>query len=297
MIKSYPEIFTLGAGPIKDIFDGEIEITEKVDGSFISFGIVDGVLYIRSKSSLLFDESIGTLSKNSMFDSGINYIKSIKSILPNDVVFYGEYFLRPKHNVLKYNRVPKNNIILFGCALHPQMDFIDMYTFDMGLEYVPVLEEGKFTPTQAFYDNLTSKESILGGGIEGIVIKNYKKVVTYKDKCIAPIMIGKYVLDKFKEVHKVDWKQGENRFEKYFDSFKTTARWEKAVQHLKEKGELINDPKDIGLLIKEVQADVFKEEEDDIKQFLFNGYKNQISKAIIRGLPEWYKEKLLQNLN
>lgn len=63
----------------------------------------------------------------------------------------------------------------------------------------------------------------------------------------------------------------------------------RAVQDL-----LTNSPKDIGLLIKEVQADTMREEADNIKELLYRWAEPRISRAIIAGLPEHYKELLLK---
>ena len=41
-IPSYPKIFTLGDRHTQGIFDGEVEITEKIDGSAIAFGMING---------------------------------------------------------------------------------------------------------------------------------------------------------------------------------------------------------------------------------------------------------------
>lgn len=45
---AFPKILHLGDKAIRDIFDEEVEITEKVDGSQFGFGIVEGELIIRS---------------------------------------------------------------------------------------------------------------------------------------------------------------------------------------------------------------------------------------------------------
>lgn len=77
---------------------------------------------------------------------------------------------------------------------------------------------------------------------------------------------------------------------------KTEARWQKAVQHLREDGILQEAPQDIGNLIKEIIKDVIDEEEDYIKEFLYAHYIKQIKGRITTGFPEWYKHQLLNNL-
>lgn len=51
---------------------------------------------------------------------------------------------------------------------------------------------------------------------------------------------------------------------------------------------------DIPALIKEVQADIIREEMDQVKETLWKHFSPQILRGVIKGLPEHYKEKLAQ---
>jgi hypothetical protein len=66
------------------------------------------------------------------------------------------------------------------------------------------------------------------------------------------------------------------------------------VQHLREKGELENSPRDIGKLMKEIHIDVETEEESEIKKFLYNYFIKDIKRVASNGLPEWWKDQLLK---
>jgi hypothetical protein len=57
---------------------------------------------------------------------------------------------------------------------------------------------------------------------------------------------------------------------------------------------LANDPKDIGKLFREVQADIEAEEIDDVKEFLWKEYKGELMRRSTGGLPEWYKTRLTE---
>lgn len=46
---AFPKILHIGNKQISDLFDGVVEITEKVDGSQLGFGKVNGELFVRSK--------------------------------------------------------------------------------------------------------------------------------------------------------------------------------------------------------------------------------------------------------
>ena len=291
MIPLYPKIHSLGSPYITDLLDGNIEITEKIDGSFIAFGKIDGELYIRSKSFEL------TFKSENVFSLAVSYITFMESQIPNNIIFYGEYLSKPKHNVLKYERVPKNNIILFGCARYPEMKFIDMHTFadELGLECVPVLFRGSTLDLNL--PKHLETDSVLGGvKIEGIVVKNYaKKMLSNGHPTL--LMAGKYVSEAFKEVHKRNYRtdKTQNRLEEYVSSFRTEARWLKAIQHLKDEDQLTHEPKDIGPLLHEIKRDVFEEEGENIKNWLLEGNRGRISGIIVQGFPEFYKHYLAKS--
>ncbi len=166
----------------------------------------------------------------------------------------------------------------------------------LGLESVPVLFEGELDSLSAadFVRGLMERDSILGGQkIEGVVIKNYE-AFGHDGKTL----MGKYVSEAFKEVHEKDWKKrNPNKgdiLDEICEALRSEARWNKAVQHLKEDGTLIGEPKDIGLLIREVIRDTLEEESEFIKERFFLWARKDISRRITYGLPEWYKEKLLE---
>ena len=48
------------------------------------------------------------------------------------------------------------------------------------------------------------------------------------------------------------------------------------MQHLSESGQLTNTPKDIGMLIKEIERDLIEEEEQNIRTFLWNNFKGEV---------------------
>ena len=63
---------------------------------------------------------------------------------------------------------------------------------------------------------------------------------------------------------------------------------------MREQGLLKDEPADIGPLMKEVYADVLKEEKEYIEKRLFEYAWKQIGSKIVAGLPEYYKQKLLE---
>ena len=297
MIPAFPKIFALGSANVLDILDGPVELSEKLDGSQIGFGRVDGELIIRSKGRLIDRHNVDKL-----FLEGVEYIESIEEKLPNNTVLFGEYFKKPRHNSLKYDRIPKNHIALFGAMrtdINETRSFDDNlyreFAYSLDLEPIPVLYSGVVTDMGRF-EKLLESTSVLGGTkIEGVVVKNYAKHVDYYGGPI-PIMCAKFVSEKFKEVNQKVWKlkSSGGGFEAFKEGFRTEARWLKAVQTMRDAGTLLRDPKDIGLLMQTVRQDIIDEETDNIRSYLWNTFGHDLLKHSTRGLPEWYKKWLVE---
>lgn len=293
-MNAFPKIFAIGDDKIKSIFDDDVEITEKIDGSQFGFGkMPGGELFIRSKGARIYPEN-----PNQMFMEGVEYVLSIQNKIPSGMYFYGEYLKNPKHNVLSYDRTPKNHIILFGCSTAGETFSQDYmrYAELFDLESVPVIYNGKIDNVDQIL-NLLDRISILGKEkIEGLVVKNYNKMIQIGN-IYLPLMCGKYVAERFKEVHQKNWKSentGKGRFDLYKLGFQTEARWQKAVQHLRDLGDLTNTPKDIGNLLKEIHRDIEEEEKENIMKALWKFFGGDIKRTATKGMAEWYKEQLLK---
>lgn len=293
---AFPKILHIGDKQIQSLFDGEVEITEKVDGSQFGFGKVNGELVIRSKGRELDLEAF-----DKMFGEGVAYVKSIEDKIPDNMFFYGEYLQKPRHSTLAYDRIPKNHIALFGVfnldtREHYGSEQIYDWSEKLGVDSVPLIGNGFFTP-ESILDMVEERQSYLGGqNIEGVVVKAYKPWL-FLGQTLQTVMSGKYVTEAFKEVHHKDWTKlntSGGKLGVLKANYLSEARWNKAIQHLRENGELTNSPKDIGNLIKEVHRDIREEEEQNIKEQLWNIYGKDILSSSTNGLPQWYKEKLVK---
>lgn len=289
---SYPKLYTIGHGAIQSIFDDEVIIEEKIDGSQFSFGVFDGELRCRSKSvqqhldnpDKMFNLAIATAKR--LFEAGL---------LSEGYMYSGEYLNKPKHNALVYGRTPAQHIIIFdirtGHETYMNYDEKKAEAERIGLECVPLVGRCKIETAEQLLEML-KRSSCLGGMIEGLVVKNYSRFT--KD---GHAMIGKFVTEAFKEVHKRDWKETNPGSKDFLalicDEYRTKARWFKARQHLKEAGELEGTPKDIGKLVAEIQKDIKAECEDEIKAKLFKWAWPHIERTCIQGSPQWYKELLV----
>lgn len=298
-VPTYTKILTLGASYTENALIGEVTIQEKVDGSQFSFGLnEDGEIVARSKSVNFHKDSPWP----DMFNAAMEYVMSIeekiKSQLPKDTYFYCEYLQKPKHNTLKYARVPKNHIVIFDCLQYGKwLNRADLehYATLLDMDAVPVVATGVFSVDDI--KAIKMQQSFLGDEImEGIVIKNYSQTVLLGGN-IFPLFT-KYVREDFKERHSIDWKvrQPKDTLEGWIKGFQSEARWTKAVIHAKEQNKLENSPRDIGMLLKKIQVDIEEEEKETIKNYLYKCYKEEIMRHATKGFPMWYKDKLLDNV-
>lgn len=288
---SYPSVYAMGHAAISELLLDEVLVEEKVDGSQFSFGILDGVFLVRSKGKQMDAES-----PEKLFKRAVDFVKTLD--LKPGLTYRGECLDKPHHNALTYDRVPKGNVILFDINSEHEQYLSraekEAEAARIGIEIVPVMYQGKIEDSKMVLSFL-ERESVLGGQkIEGVVIKNYSRFG--RDK---KALMGKYVSEQFKEVHKKSWgesnpKQGDILI-RLITMLKTEARWNKAVLHLKERGELENSPCDIGKLIVEVKVDVQKECADEIKDVLYKWALEHVVRGCSGGLPEWYKKRLLES--
>jgi hypothetical protein len=198
--------------------------------------------------------------------------------------------------------VPKGHLALWGgydkgldrWLSHAQLRSV---AYDIHCDVVPLvatLTDNTQPLTLEIMDKFLEKESYLGGPlIEGLVFKNYDHNQMIGD-VYMPFLAGKFVSEKFKEQHIKNWKPGGNKIQEFMDSFCTEARHLKAIQTLRDAGELDMAPSDIGKLLKWMGTDMIEECEDDIKDWLFKEFIGKIKKSMVRGFPEFYKRWLIE---
>jgi len=315
---SYPSSFNLGHRAVSGLLSVPHYIEEKIDGSQFSMGLIqtwsdaegspfqgDYQLRIRSKGA-----EMNVDAPEKMFSKAAETARRLASPevraagvgLTPGWTYRCEYLRVPKHNTLAYDRVPVNNLILFDVNTGDQeflnRDQLEAEGRRIGLEVVPCLRvaDGGSTTLENIRA-LLDTTSILGGNkIEGVVIKQtgangYLYGLDHKT------LIGKFVSEKFREAHGIAWKESNPNAGDILlmlgAKYQHVGRWMKAVQHLREAGQLEDSPRDIGKLIIEVQKDLGKEEKEEIKQLLWKWANPHIMRMATRGLAEWYKEQLL----
>lgn len=290
--------WAIGSRYTIDLFAGEVEITEKVDGSQFGFGLHCGNVVCRSKGAVNIQAC-----PPSMFNNAIAHVLSMSHMMKPGYFYFGETLNKPKHNALKYNRVPKNHIALFA-VMDEQGTFllydeICEHAALLNVDVVPLLYRGVWGVEPSEILKYVDQESFLGGPkIEGVVVKNYTQSLDISDRHY-PILCGKYVSEAFKEVAQTKSKSrlSENNVGSLFESYHTEARWHKAIQHLREQDRLKNSPSDIGFIIREIHRDVLEEEEENIKDQLWNMHKKRFLGHVVSGFPEFYKKQLVEDLD
>lgn len=294
-LHGFPKVWSLGHPAIAELFDGEVVVQEKVDGSQFTAGVTaDGVLRCRSRGA-----EIDTDAPVDLFAPAVATFRRLheEGKLVEGWQYRGEAVCRPKHNTLAYGRAPSGGVILFdvdvGLEDRVDPDVLDQIADVLGLEVVPLLYQGVIHSAEQL-KALLDTESCLGGcKVEGVVAKNYSR--WGED---GKMLMGKLVSEAFKETHHHDWKARNPKradlMESIIDAYATARRWEKAVERLRDDGKLENSPRDIGLLIREVPDDVLEECGGEIKDLIFRHFWPEIKKGITRGLPDWYKNTLAE---
>jgi hypothetical protein len=292
---SYPSIYALGHRAIADLLNGPVLVEEKIDGSQFSFCITEeGEIKVRSKGAQLHPDA-----PEKMFTRAVDSVRELAPTLTPGWTYRAEYLQKPKHNSLAYDRIPQKHLIVFDInPAHEEYLPYDAKATEcarIGLEVVPLVYRGKVSGIADFRMFL-DRESVLGGQkIEGVVVKPEKYDLFGLDK---KCLLGKFVSEAFKEIHAREWKESNpgptDIVERIAGDYHTQARWQKAVIHLSERGEIEGSPRDIGKLIKEVPTDIKKECEQEIKDRLYAWAWPQIQRKVTAGLPEWYKDELLK---
>ena len=297
MLKSYPSIFQLGHRGVELLKDAEVHVEEKIDGSQLSFGVVAGFLCARSKGAI-----VNTIVPDALFRPAIETAFKLfeEGLLREGYVYRGEAVCKPRHNTISYARVPDGGFILFDIERGEQdfLSYVDKLNEArrLGLECVPLLAQGK-VPVDTL-KALLETESCLGGSkIEGVVIKPLHRDLFGADK---KLVIAKLVREDFKEENSKNWKRTDKKsiLDSIIDTYRNENRWRKVIQHMRDDGKLEGSPRDIGKLLIEIQADIKKECEEEIKELLFKVlWREAISRGVVRGFPEFYKGYLLEEGN
>lgn len=309
--KSPQSIYNLGHPAVKDLFSVPVQVQEKVDGSFFAFGtfpvyghdnlgleqeandILDYELKVRSKGAVMIPDA-----PEALFKPAVKAVKERQHLLNPNWQYRGETLAKKNHNALSYDRVPKDNIILFDVLTDDETylpyEELCIEASRLGFEVVPQLFKGVVASADALRVFL-DETSVLGGQkIEGVVVKPLTPLYGPDKK----MLFGKFVSEAFKEVHRKAWGESnpgpKDVIQQLVETYAHPNRFNKALIHLREAGQIEDSPRDIGKLIKEVPVDVAKECKEEIMQALWKYAWPHISRGITKQIPTWYKDQLLR---
>lgn len=289
---SYGKIYGVGHAAVSDIFMKTVLVEEKIDGSQFSFGNIQGRLRIKSHHQDISD----IVGEYGLFTEAIAYVRELYATakLVPGYTYRGEVLQKLKHNKLEYERLPKHGIVGFDVATGEEqyLGYTDKVAAfgKLDLECVPYYHFGVISNPDTV-KTLLDRRPLLGGKfIEGIVIKAYG---TYgEDK---KTLMAKYVSERYKEVKGAEPSLGgKDITQELIERYRTEARWDKAIQHLREQGKLVNDPHDIGPLIAEVIRDLKEEESGAIAGALLRKFWPHVTRGCTGGLAEYYKRSLME---
>jgi hypothetical protein len=311
LIPNYGKIIPLDKGKYtQGLFDGEVVVQEKVDGSQVSFAMecvsaerhIGGkrtyAPVVRSKNQIVQDG-------NKMFQMVLDWVRDKAPRLNPNFIYRGEAVTSLKHNTLTYARVPNGGVMLFDIYDREGDRMLDpselrIEAVRLGLEQVRTFAWRKGVTIEDVRSFIGSQSKLGGTFIEGVVIKAYDKPdpQSFAQTTDAQGFLKvKLVCEDFKEVHHKDWKgrnpNGKDFVSNLVEVYGTPQRFDKAIQRMREEGKLTETPKDIGELIGRVVDDIKEECADEIAAALFKHFGKKVLSGIGKKVPNYYKETVL----
>ena len=146
--------------------DPDLVFEEKLDGYQFNFGL-------DSDGNLLFSSANRALPADDWtFGPAILTAQSCKPQLQPGWTYHCEYLWKHKQHKLDYARVPRHNLVVFD-ILDPEHGFLfgkrkTTVCEYLDLECAQVVREGSF----GLVHQLLKTQSMLGGPIEGVVVKS-----------------------------------------------------------------------------------------------------------------------------
>lgn len=292
----YPKVWNLGHPNVARLLEGQVLVEEKIDGSQWSFGSFGGELKLKThhkERAYPVDEKMFSGAADevySMFKAGM---------LTDGYTYRSEVISRPKHNAMLYERTPEKFMVLFDVEtdyckfMSPAERNLEGDRLGLETPRSWYLGPGSLFRLDSLEQMLEGTPMLGGAMIEGVVIKNYGQF-----GADGKVLMGKHVCEKFREINNKAQRAANptqaDIISSLGDRYRSEQRWEKAIQHLRESGGLVGGPEDIGSLICEVPEDVKAECREEISEALFTWAWPRLKRTLTKGLPEWYKQKLLE---
>ena len=301
----YPKILHVGAPLVETIFFNEVEITEKVDGSQCRIHLTEDAVMVGSKNQGIADYG--------MFEIAHDQGKRIHDetdwrTLGDDITLFCEFLKTPSHNTIKYDRVPLNNLYLFGVMLgndHMVRGGLIEIAEHLDIDPPNVLSNGLIESAEELKEFMTHQSYLGGSLVEGVVIKNYNRTYdplqVHSQAYIGYPMAAKYVRDDFKVANSKQWntltrKKG---VDSLVDMFFVEARFLKTVQHLMDEGSIEYQKKDLQFLIPEFFNDLMEEKKEEMTRMImgeiFKALKKRASGYVVKSWVDYLTERQFEH--
>ena len=300
-MNKYPKILSVGHKLLSQLFDDPVEITEKVDGSQFRINL--------TKDQVIWGSRNKDCTQEEMFDIAIRQAKRIWNdgdwqSFGDNITLFCEYLRTERHNTIKYNRVPRNNLYLFGAIIdgvHCESDELLRLANTLEIDPPVVISHAKIDSSDKL-NNFLQTESYLGGAkIEGVVIKNYCKsydpLLVSTQHFLGYPLAGKLVREDFREKNTKNrnTNKGTKGIDRITGIYFTKQRLHKAIQHLEEDGKIQGEKKDLKYLIPEFYDDIVSECFDEINEMIIReiwaDIKRRGSNFVVKHYIEYLTKK------
>ncbi len=327
--RKYPSIGDLSMnskriwGDAKHPTNANWYIQEKIDGSQLTVMVNPAYEAVQDDPDtkveplLFFNKGTPVAYTNKTFLKTINMLTYMAKTAKPDCNFdpqytyHGEAVCSTRHNVAKYDRVPRYYFIIYditnrnGTWLGPSS--LGAEVARLGLEMTPILAWGGFgsanlddplspyVECQQLIETILAgtRKSILGGMPEGVVLK-HPGFINEKGKTVATKL--KYVTPAFREAHamknKGEQATPESAVQEVGKAYSVGARFYKAVQHARDAGELKFDVTDAVKLKERLDDDFERERKPEAMNYLWAELAPHVKRACRTGFDEWYREYL-----
>ena len=297
----YPKVLHIGAPLVATVFYEEVELSEKVDGSQCRIELTDESVMVGSKNQGIADPG--------MFEIAHEQGERIHSetdwrTLGDHVTLFCEFLETPKHNTIKYDRVPLNHLYLFGAMLGTD-HMVTGGLIEMAKHLVidpPNILDCKLIESAEELKEFMTRESYLGGStVEGVVIKNYNRTYdplqVHSQEFIGYPMTAKYVNKDFTAANAKQWNTISRKtgVDAIIERFFIGDRFNKAIQHVREEGNITYMKKDLQYLIPEFFDDLMDEKKEAMTNMImgevFKVIKRRASHYVVQSYIEYLTER------
>lgn len=301
-MKKFPKVLGLGQPLLAEIFNDPVDLTEKIDGSQCRIHLTENFCGCGSKNVGIADEKAFAIAHE---QTQRIWNEKVWRTFGDDITLFTEFLSKEKHNVLAYNRVPKNNLYLFGCISnnkHLKTEELIELANELQIEPPYIMAHQIKVNGPEDINKYLETESILGGNrVEGTVIRNLYK--SYPPLLVSTMafadypLVGKLVRNDFKERLNKEWgtkKKKELPINKVTTEFLTEARFNKSVQHLTDENKINYEMKDLKELIPEFYKDLLDEEKDEIIKLAMEDFWRHLKKKCDVFVVNSWKDHLIK---